>query len=157
MLNDSQEAASLLSKVKEELNELFHTKEPILTYYKKMYKEEPADRVKAFLLDIDVPVIKLKEIYELIQLITHEMKQKLESLDPWQCHTYLNTCRDFEEIFNIDDQIKDKASFADKIQEFGHKFKAKDLSNKDGSSSPKGTTTPKQTSSEKKEKKSNKS
>ena len=63
MLNDSQEAASLLSKVKEELNELFHSKEPIYNKYKEMYKEEPANRVKGFLLDIDVPVIKLQEIY----------------------------------------------------------------------------------------------
>ena len=61
-----------------------------------MYKEEPADRVKHFLEEIDVPIVKLNQIFEFIKLITHEMKEKLESLDPWRTHTYLNTTRDFE-------------------------------------------------------------
>ena len=54
------------------------------------------------------------------------MKKYLDNFDPWQTHTYLNTTRDFEKIFDLDVPINDREIFANKIQEFGSKFKAKD-------------------------------
>lgn len=70
MLNDSQEANKLLSRVKEELSELFHSKKPIYEKFMEMYKEEPPKRVKDYLVQIDVPIVKLKQIFELIKVIT---------------------------------------------------------------------------------------
>lgn len=35
-----------------------------------MYKEEPPKRVKDYLVQIDVPIVKLKQIFELIKVIT---------------------------------------------------------------------------------------
>ena len=70
MLNDSQEAAKLLQNVKVELNDLFHSKTTMYEKYIEMYKEEPPERVKEFLTEIDIPIDKLKEIFSLIKLIT---------------------------------------------------------------------------------------
>jgi hypothetical protein len=51
------------------------------------------------------------------------MKQNLMRLDPWQIQTYLQTSRDFEKIFNLEDPIRDKSIFVHKIEEFCHKIK----------------------------------
>lgn len=68
MLNDSEEASKLLSMVKEELHELFHSRGPIYDKYMEMYKEEPPKKVKDYLLQIGTPIAKLKQIYELIKI-----------------------------------------------------------------------------------------
>ena len=66
------------------------------------------------------------------------MKDILDMYDPWSTHSYLNTSKDFEQIFDIEDPaIKDKKIFANKIEEFGHKFMAKIFSaSKAGSNVP---------------------
>ena len=61
------------------------------------------------------------------------MKEILDRLDPWQTHTYLNTSRDFEQIFNLDEPLQDKNIFVHKIEEFNNKIMAKDYSAKSGS------------------------
>jgi hypothetical protein len=66
MLNDSSEAEVLLKKVKEELNELYHSDIAIYEKYREMFKEEPPKRARDFLNSIEVPIVKLREIYELI-------------------------------------------------------------------------------------------
>ena len=43
------------------------------------------------------------------------MKKYLDNFDPWQTHTYLNTTRDFEKIFDLDVPINDREIFANKI------------------------------------------
>lgn len=48
-----------------------------------MYNEEPPKRVKDYLVQIDVPIIKLKQIFELIKIITADMKIIVDKMDPW--------------------------------------------------------------------------
>ena len=83
MLNDSEEATKLLSMVKEQLHELFHSKAPIYDKYMGMYQEEPSKKVKDFLLQIGTPIEKLRQIYELIKINTKNMKTILDKMDPW--------------------------------------------------------------------------
>ncbi len=96
MLNDSQEAAHLLQKVKVELNVLFHSEITMYDKFIQMYKEEPPTRVKEFLTEIGVPIDKLNQIFCLIKYITQSMKEILDMHDPWSTNTYLNTSKDFE-------------------------------------------------------------
>jgi len=50
------------------------------------------------------------------------MKLVLDELDPWQTHTYLNTSREFEKIFNTLEKPCDKSQFANKVAEFSKKY-----------------------------------
>ena len=52
LLNDSTEAEAVLDKVKEQLNELFHSKEPIYDKFKQMFKIEPSRKLKSYIDDI---------------------------------------------------------------------------------------------------------
>jgi hypothetical protein len=52
MLNDSHEAETLLSNVKIQLKELFHSKIPIYEKYLEMFKEEPTKKVKEYFEEI---------------------------------------------------------------------------------------------------------
>jgi hypothetical protein len=38
--------------------------------------------------------------------------------DPFQTHTYLNTSKEFEEIFNKNEPISNKESFVERMAEF---------------------------------------
>ena len=66
MLNDSTEAESILNNVKEQLNELFHSDEPMYDKFKNLFKEEPSKKLKTYIDDIAVPLDKLEEMYALI-------------------------------------------------------------------------------------------
>jgi hypothetical protein len=94
----------------------------------EMFNEEPSQPVKEYFNQIDIPIVKLREIYNLICLITSEMKEILDVLDPWQTHTYLNTSRDFEQIFD-QSKMDDSETFAHKCEEFSKNYmKKKDRS-----------------------------
>ena len=84
MLNDSTDAENLLNKVKNQLNDLFNSNDTtIYDQYLEMFKEEPQGQLKKWLQTIGVPVIKLKEIWTLMNCITTKMKAILDQLDPW--------------------------------------------------------------------------
>lgn len=78
MLNDSNDAEHLLSKVKEQLSELFNAKIPILEKYQEMFQEEPAYKVKVFFEKIQEPFNILTEMFEIIKHITKLMKDDLD-------------------------------------------------------------------------------
>ena len=60
MLNDSSEAEPILEKVKQQIEELFHSEEPILQKFSTMFQEEPTIKMKAYLTEIGTPLPKLK-------------------------------------------------------------------------------------------------
>ena len=81
MLNDNTEAESLLASVKGSLEKLFHSEGSMYDGYKEMFKEEPNPRVKQFLGEIGVPLIKLKKMYEMIQYVTTSLKERMSEYD----------------------------------------------------------------------------
>lgn len=107
MLNDSSEADKLLANVKGQINQLFNAKIPIYQQYKEMFKEEPANRVRKYFEEIDVPYNKLKEIAELIAYVTDTLKDKI---DGCRTSSYYWTTKDFEKIF-MQDTITSKQQF----------------------------------------------
>ena len=52
MLNDSTEAEVILNRVKVQLNELFHSEEPMYDKFKTMFKVEPSRKLKSYIDDI---------------------------------------------------------------------------------------------------------
>lgn len=116
MLNDSQNLQDgLLQKVKEQIQDLFHTDKPIYEKFKEMFKEEPTVNLGRFLKEINEPMPKMKEIYEIVKLITAQLKER-EDIDIIQTTTYLLTNHEFEETFKKDRPIEDQVAFERKSQ-----------------------------------------
>lgn len=63
-----------------------------------------------FLKDVDRPLPKLREMYELVKGITSELKEA-DGIDALQTHSYLETNHDFERIFSLKRELNDKQIF----------------------------------------------
>jgi hypothetical protein len=46
-------------------------------------RDEPTKRVADYFKEIGIPKVRLREIYNLIQYYTQNMKLNLKQLDPW--------------------------------------------------------------------------